>query len=81
MRNTIKDEKIASKLPAADKKKVEDAIEQTIQWLNSNQLAEAAKCRRKKVELKSRGRVWCRAFQAMAVVCALPLGFNLFITE
>ncbi|CAI9774831.1 unnamed protein product [Fraxinus pennsylvanica] len=33
MRNTIKDEKIASKLPAADKKKIEDAVESAIQWL------------------------------------------------
>ncbi|KAL6894351.1 hypothetical protein ACP4OV_008449 [Aristida adscensionis] len=40
MRNTIKDEKIASKLPEADKKKIEDAVEQAIQWLDSNQLAE-----------------------------------------
>ncbi|KAJ6833319.1 putative heat shock cognate 70 kDa protein 2 [Iris pallida] len=41
MRNTIKDEKIASKLPAADKKKIEDAIDEAIQWLDNNQLAEA----------------------------------------
>lgn len=30
MRNTIKDEKIASNLPHADKKKIENAIEQVI---------------------------------------------------
>ena len=41
MRNTVKDEKIASKLTAGDKKKIEDAIDQAIQWLESNQLAEA----------------------------------------
>ncbi|PAN44280.2 hypothetical protein PAHAL_9G031000 [Panicum hallii] len=35
MRNTIQDEKIASK-----KKKIEDAVKQAIQWLDSNQLAE-----------------------------------------
>ncbi|CAN1769801.1 Heat shock 70 kDa protein 1 [Linum perenne] len=40
MRNTIKDEKIGEKLPAADKKKIEDAIEAAIQWLDANQLAE-----------------------------------------
>ena len=40
MRNTIKDEKIASKLPAGDKKKIEDAVEEAIEWLGSNQLAE-----------------------------------------
>ncbi|CAN6373781.1 unnamed protein product [Urochloa humidicola] len=37
MRNTIKDEKIASKLDAADKK-IQDAIDGAIQWLDSNQL-------------------------------------------
>ncbi|MBA0707969.1 hypothetical protein Golax_019967 [Gossypium laxum] len=41
MRNTIKDDKISSKLSAADKKKIEDAIEEAIQWLDGNQLAEA----------------------------------------
>ncbi|KAI7737525.1 hypothetical protein M8C21_033528 [Ambrosia artemisiifolia] len=39
MRNTIKDEKIRSELPADDKKKVEDAVEEAIQWLDGNQLA------------------------------------------
>ncbi|XP_050386604.1 heat shock 70 kDa protein 4-like [Argentina anserina] len=34
VRNTIKDGKIASKLDAADKKNIEDAIEQAIQWLD-----------------------------------------------
>ncbi|KAJ6322786.1 hypothetical protein OIU77_012599 [Salix suchowensis] len=41
MRNTVKDEKIGSKLSPADKKKIEDAIDQAIHWLDSNQLAEA----------------------------------------
>ncbi|KAJ8533807.1 hypothetical protein K7X08_007131 [Anisodus acutangulus] len=40
MRNTVKDEKIASKL-SADDKKIEDAIEEAIQLLDGNQLAEA----------------------------------------
>ncbi|KAI3520005.1 hypothetical protein L1887_09226 [Cichorium endivia] len=40
MRNTIKDEKIGGKIPADEKKKVEDAVEQAVQWLDSNQLAE-----------------------------------------
>ncbi|GER41470.1 70 kDa heat shock protein [Striga asiatica] len=37
----MKDEKIASKLPEADKKKIEDATEAAIQWLDENELAEA----------------------------------------
>ncbi|CAD5166636.1 unnamed protein product [Musa acuminata subsp. malaccensis] len=53
MRNTIKDEKIASKLADADKKKIEDAIEQAIQWLNGNQLAEADEFEDKMKELES----------------------------
>ncbi|XP_073122023.1 heat shock cognate 70 kDa protein 2-like [Henckelia pumila] len=43
MRNTIKDEKIASKLAASDKKQIEEAVESAIQWLDENQLAEVDK--------------------------------------
>ncbi|CAA2956620.1 heat shock cognate 70 kDa 2-like [Olea europaea subsp. europaea] len=53
MRNTVKDEKIASKLPEADKKKIEDAIEQAIQWLDGNQLAESDEFEDKMKELES----------------------------
>ncbi|KAI3861150.1 hypothetical protein MKW92_014241 [Papaver armeniacum] len=53
MRNTIKDEKIAGKLDPADKKKIEDAIEASIQWLDSNQLAEADEFDDKMKELES----------------------------
>ncbi|KAK4406128.1 Heat shock protein 4 [Sesamum angolense] len=53
MRNTIKDEKIASKLPPADKKKIEDAIDSAIQWLDGNQLAEADEFEDKMKELES----------------------------
>ncbi|KAK6911092.1 Heat shock protein 70 family [Dillenia turbinata] len=40
MRNTIKDEKFAGKLDPADKQKIEKAIDETIEWLDRNQLAE-----------------------------------------
>ncbi|KRY03563.1 Heat shock cognate 70 kDa protein 1, partial [Trichinella patagoniensis] len=53
MRNTVKDEKIGAKLPPPDKKKIEDAIEQAIQWLDSNQLAEADEFEDKMKELES----------------------------
>ncbi|KAK9170505.1 hypothetical protein Syun_002645 [Stephania yunnanensis] len=53
MRNTIKDEKIGSKLDPADKKKIEDAIDQAIQWLEGNQLAEADEFEDKMKELES----------------------------
>ncbi|CAM0949464.1 unnamed protein product [Alopecurus aequalis] len=53
MRNTIKDEKIASKLPADDKKKIEEAIDAAIQWLDTNQLAEADEFDDKMKELEA----------------------------
>ncbi|VAH08115.1 unnamed protein product [Triticum turgidum subsp. durum] len=52
MRNTVKDDKIASKLGADDKKKVEEAIEGTISWLDANQLAEADEFEDKMKELE-----------------------------
>ncbi|CAN0919683.1 Heat shock 70 kDa protein [Linum grandiflorum] len=39
MRNTVRDEKFAGKLDPADKQKIEKAIDDTIQWLEGNQLA------------------------------------------
>ncbi|CAL9119620.1 unnamed protein product [Musa textilis] len=53
MRNTIKDEKVSSKLPPADKKQVDDAIEQAIQWLDRNQVAEVDELENKVKELES----------------------------
>ncbi|KAL7229676.1 hypothetical protein ACSBR2_008226 [Camellia fascicularis] len=53
MRNTIKDEKISTKLSPADKKKIKDAIDQAIHWLDANQLAEADEFEDKVKELES----------------------------
>ncbi|KAH0892171.1 hypothetical protein HID58_054600, partial [Brassica napus] len=53
MRNTIRDEKIGEKLPAADKKKIEDSVEEAIQWLDGNQTAEADEFEDKMKELES----------------------------
>ena len=39
IRNTIWDEQIAAKMDPFDKKKIEDALEETIQWLDANWLA------------------------------------------
>ncbi len=40
VRNSIRDEKIASKLKPEDKEKLEHAVDDTIKWLENNQLAE-----------------------------------------
>ncbi|GLU21958.1 hypothetical protein SLE2022_380620 [Rubroshorea leprosula] len=40
MKNTVRDEKFAGKLNPSDKQKMEKAIEETLEWLERNQLAE-----------------------------------------
>jgi len=51
-RNTLKDEKIGKKILPAYKEKMEDAIEQTIQWVDGNQLASAYEFEDKMKELE-----------------------------
>uniref|UniRef100_A0A0D6R5C5 Heat shock protein 70 n=1 Tax=Araucaria cunninghamii TaxID=56994 RepID=A0A0D6R5C5_ARACU len=53
MRNTIKDEKISGKLDPSDKKKIEVAVDEAIQWLDGNQLAEQEEFDDKMKELES----------------------------
>ncbi|KAL8145256.1 heat shock 70 kDa protein [Apium graveolens] len=52
MRNTVKDEKIAGKLDAADKEKIESAVNEAIDWLEKNQLAEVDELEDKLKELE-----------------------------
>ncbi|XP_009615698.1 heat shock 70 kDa protein [Nicotiana tabacum] len=40
MRNTVRDEKFSGKLDPSDKQKIEKAVDETIDWLDGNQLAE-----------------------------------------
>ncbi|KAF7147462.1 hypothetical protein RHSIM_Rhsim03G0258400 [Rhododendron simsii] len=53
MRNTIKDEKIASKLDPVDKRRIEKAVEEALEWLEKNQLAEVDELEDKLKELES----------------------------
>ncbi|KAJ4816795.1 70-kDa heat shock protein [Rhynchospora pubera] len=52
VKNAIKNEKISSMLLAADKKRIMDAINQAIRWLDSNQFAEAEEFEDKMKELE-----------------------------
>ncbi|XP_061347551.1 heat shock 70 kDa protein isoform X1 [Gastrolobium bilobum] len=52
MRNTIKDEKIGGKLSPDEKEKIEKAVEDAIQWLEGNQLAEVEEFEDKQKELE-----------------------------
>ncbi|XP_065871963.1 heat shock cognate 70 kDa protein-like [Euphorbia lathyris] len=53
MRNTVTDDNISSKLAPEDKKKIEDAIEEAIEWLDGMELGEADEFEDKMNELQS----------------------------
>ncbi|KAL2460964.1 Heat shock 70 kDa protein 5 [Abeliophyllum distichum] len=52
MRNTVKDEKFASKLDPSEKQKIESAVEEAIEWLDRNELAEVDELEDKLKELE-----------------------------
>ncbi|CAG8728335.1 11590_t:CDS:2, partial [Acaulospora morrowiae] len=52
LRNTLQDEKVAGKLDAEDKKKLEDAIQEAITWLENNQEAEKEEYEHKQKSLE-----------------------------
>jgi len=53
MKSTMSDEKMASKLSDADKSAVNGKIDETIAWLDSNQMAEKEEFEQKQKELES----------------------------
>ncbi|TKY64655.1 Heat shock 70 kDa protein [Spatholobus suberectus] len=52
MRNTVRDDKFARKLNPADKQKIEKAVDETVEWLDRNQLAEVEEFEDKLKELE-----------------------------
>ena len=52
MRNSVRDDKIAGKLDPADKEKIEKAVNDAIEWLERNQLAEVDELEDKLKELE-----------------------------
>lgn len=53
MRNTINEEKVSEKLAADEKEKIEKAIEDTISWLENNEMAEKEEYEAKTKELEA----------------------------
>ncbi|XP_027111017.1 heat shock cognate 70 kDa protein isoform X1 [Coffea arabica] len=77
MKKTIMNEKITAKLPPADKKKIENAIELAIQWLDSHQLVEVDEFEDKMEELKRICKpIILKSYKGAGVINddALPLG-------
>eukprot|EP00958_Prasinococcus_capsulatus_P018795 scaffold2236_cov385-Prasinococcus_capsulatus_cf.AAC.15 len=54
MRNTLGDDKLGGKLPADDKKVLEDAVKEALDWLEANQLAEVEEFEHKLKELEQK---------------------------
>lgn len=52
MRNTVRDEKFAAKLDPSDKQKIETVVNETVDWLEKNQLAEVDELEDKLKELE-----------------------------
>lgn len=52
MRNTLRDDKLSSKLDAGDKSKMEKAIDDALHWLEANQLAEVDEVEHQQKELE-----------------------------
>ena len=53
MRNTVREEKVASQLSSADKESLEKAINESIEWLEHNQMAEVEEYEHKQKELEA----------------------------
>jgi len=51
MKNTLKEESVSSKISQSDKKKIEDTIESTLRWIESNLDASKLEYQNKQKEL------------------------------
>merc|ERR1711982_200614 len=52
MRNTLNEEKLKEKFESGDKEKIEQAVQETLDWLDKNQLAEKDEFEAKQKELE-----------------------------
>merc|ERR1711953_977136 len=52
MRNTLSEEKLKDKFEGGDKEKIEKAVQDTLDWLDKNQLAEKDEFEAKQKELE-----------------------------
>merc|ERR1712147_523182 len=52
MRNTLQEEKLKDKFESGDKEKIEKAVQESLDWLDKNQLAEKDEFEAKQKELE-----------------------------
>ncbi|XWS16976.1 hypothetical protein CRYUN_Cryun33cG0027800 [Craigia yunnanensis] len=78
MKNTVRDEKFAAKLSPEDKEKIEKAVEETIEWLDRNQLAEVDELEDRLKELESIcNPIISKMYQGGAADGDVPMGGNM----
>jgi len=76
LRNSISDEKISALLEAADKEKLNKAIDETIEWLDHNQEATKDEYESRRKELEGVANpIMTKMYQAAGVGGAAPGGF------
>jgi len=75
VRNTTRDEKVADKLSAEDKQKIEDEVKNVIDWLDHNQMAEKEEYEAKLKELEGIVQpIMVRMYQAAGGAGGMPEG-------
>ncbi|XP_022135483.1 heat shock 70 kDa protein, partial [Momordica charantia] len=75
MRNTVRDEKFAGKLDPDDKNKIEKSVEETIEWLDRNQLAEVDELQDKLKDLEGVcNPIIAKMYQGGSAGAGFPMG-------
>merc|ERR1712207_130818 len=75
MRNTLQEEKLQDKFEADDKSKIEKAVQETLDWLDKNQLAEKDEFEAKQKELEGIvNPIMMKVYQAAGVGGDMPQG-------
>merc|ERR1712086_390022 len=75
MRNTLQEEKLKDKFEADDKDKIEKAIQETLDWLDKNQLAEKEEFETKQKEIEGIvNPIMMKVYQAAGGSGGMPEG-------
>merc|ERR1711933_429163 len=75
MRNTLQEEKLKEKFEAGDKEKIEAAVQETLDWLDKNQLAEKDDVEGKQKELEGVvNPIMMKVYQAAGGAGEMPSG-------
>merc|ERR1719211_612021 len=75
MRNTLQEEKLQDKFEADDKSKIETAVQETLDWLDKNQLAEKDEFEGKQKELEAIvNPIMMKVYQAAGGAGEMPSG-------